>query len=299
MNITELLRDAMADEVGPAPDYPQLARAARRVGGRQRRRRILSGTAAAAVTVALLGAGYADVARHRSQRLHDGATALDAQVGAAESGPTGSSADPSGPEVPITGRATAAGLRDAIRSAVAGQVSDFRGQDPLPGVTSGETWASVTFAPADGTGPGAVEVNVQPGEILDGQSFDCGQSFISGPCRTVTLANGDRLRVYENAEDTVDGRAVRVVAELLTAGRQLRVVASSTNGFDLPGNRWDVTRDSPVLDADALVSIVQQGWWGLSVPRSLLEEGDGLAPYEDVTTSVQASDAQSVDPRKQ
>ena len=60
-------------------------------------------------------------------------------------------------------------------------------------------------------------------------------------CRVTTLGDGSLLRTYaEHTQAAEGGTGERLVAEHLTD--QARVVASATNGFEGPGNHWDITR---------------------------------------------------------
>ena len=123
-----------------------------------------------------------------------------------------------------------------------------------------------------------VGINVQDLSILRGQPRTC-LTFMAD-CTVTQLPDGDVLRSYRDAPDTSDD--VRLVEELVAAKRGIRVVVSSTNGFDLSGNRWNVTRAQPVLDAAQLREIVMDERWAFDVPAELADLGAALAPYEDL-----------------
>ena len=85
---------------------------------------------------------------------------------------------------------------------------------------------------------------------------------------------------------TAEGDGLRVVADIFSPRRDLRVIASATNGFELPNNEWDVTRPEPVLSGDQLADVVTQDWWGFKLPARFAEEGKELNPYEEIEGSL-------------
>lgn len=301
MKLSDLMHDSLADD---QVDLGRVAAAARREGGHLRRRHTVATAGGAALAVvAVLGLTYAGAqglrAGPQTHRAGAGASASSAPSTDAPSttasSPTASSPTASAtrndPLVPITGRATAAGLRDAVAALAEGEFTRFEGQGgPQDPPEIRDTYAGLEFVPADGSGVGVIGINVQPGSILDGQPFDCSLSWTEEQCHVRTLANGDQVRTYTETTPTADGDGIRVTAELMTSGHELRVVASATNGYDLPNNRWDVTRPSgPVLTSEQLVQIVTQPWWGLQVPQSLVDEGAALSPYDDLDSLIEAT----------
>ena len=280
MKLSDLMSDSVAHEL---PDLTRLAADARRDGSRRRRQRtLLTSSGAALATVAVLGLGYAAGDSLRPDRHSSPPVATSAPDDAA----------PHGALVPNTGRATVAGLRYAVGQIADGEFAGFRGQGG-PESALRDTWGSLELTPADGTGVGVVDLNVQDGSILAGIPFDCGDGRLE-QCQVTTLDNGDRVRTYRETRPTDAGDGVRVVAELLTADSDLRVVAAATNGFDLPANRWEITRSVPVLDWEQLTQIVTQRWWGLEVPQSLVDDGAELTPYDEMEASDEATLAPAI-----
>ena len=106
-------------------------------------------------------------------------------------------------------------------------------------------------------------------------------------CTRRTLPGGDLLRTYREKQDpSADPEGQRVVAEYISTRRDLRVVASATNGFERAGNEWDVTREEPVLSTDQLAEVVTEDWWGFELPARFAEEGAKLTPYQDVPIRI-------------
>lgn len=272
------MRDAVAD-VSADPDL--LVRSARRQGTGLRRRRqatVVLGSVAAVMAVGF--GGYLATTGGDDRAPADQASDVPAAGQPAEQPASKQTNASSSQPVPLTGRSTVAGLQEAIEGLAKGTFSDFAGQGDSQGEFK-DTYGELFFTPADGSGRGQVGINVQDGSILDegkGIDFTCGQSFMND-CAVVRLPNGDQVRTYQDPSDGAGD--IRLVAELLTKDQSLRLVASATNGEDLGGNEWNITRDTAVLDRDQLTEIVTQDYWGFSVPQRLKTAGDALAPYED------------------
>lgn len=265
------LRDHMDDATaGTTADLDRLARHSRQRGMKLRRyRQALSAVGVATAVAAALSVGY--LATGRSAPGTEQASAPSA---AGSTTPSASS-DSGAATVPLTGRGTVAALRAAVGELAQGTYGGYAGQE------GHDTYGELEFTPADASGVGVVGINVQHGSILDGSPFSCGESWMVD-CTVRTLPNGDRIRTYQDQPvPTSEGDGIRVVAELLTGDRSLRVVAVATNGFDLPSNQWDVTRPEPVLTVAQLSQIVSQPWWDFSIPREYEEAGDTLSPYTD------------------
>lgn len=278
------LHDQMdAATASTTADLDRLFRDSRRQGSALRRRRqSLSAVGAAAAVAMVAGAGYLAI------DTSDPGTGQVADLAADPTMSPSASAEPGPSRVPLSGRSTAAALEAAIDELADGEFGGFAGQGGPgdPGSPSPDTYAELEFTPSDGTGLGVVGVNVQDGSILEDDPFTCGQSFMVD-CAVRTLPDGDRIRTYQDQPVTTsEGDGIRVVAELLTRDRSLRVVASATNGFDLPSNQWDVTRPAPVLTTAQLSEIVAQPWWGFQIPAEYDEAGRALSPYEDLDANV-------------
>ncbi|MGA8847622.1 MAG: hypothetical protein WB471_13480 [Nocardioides sp.] len=284
------LHDHMEEAVGgSSTDLVRLARASQQQGTRLRRNRLARnavGVAAAAAVIfsaVQLTAGTSTLDPDTAREVPAGVAAAPTPSADPSAGPPSS---PSADKVVLTGRGTAAALRAAIEEQATGTFGGFAGQGDALGQGSDDTYGRLEFTPSDGTGVGVVGVNVQDGSILDQSRFDCAETFMVD-CSVETLANGDRIRTYWGQPVATDeGPGLRVTAELLTDDRSLRVIASASNGFDLGGNRFDVTRRQPVLTAADLSRIVSQPWWGFRVPSEFQQAGEELSPYTDLDANV-------------
>jgi len=261
MNLRDHMYDATA---GTTADLERLTHHARRRGMKLRRyRQALSAVGAATAVAAAVSVGY----------LATGGSAPGTDVAAPSANE--STSDPVVGTVPLSGRSTAAALRAAVSELAQGTYGGFAGQE------GHDAYGELEFTPADGSGLGVVGINVQHGDMIDDSPFVCGKPWMVD-CTVSTLPTGDRTRTYQDQPvPTSDGDGLRVVAELITRDRDLRVVASATNGFDLPSNQWDVTRPEPVLTVAQLSQIVSQPWWDFRIPREYHEAGDDLSPYRD------------------
>ena len=257
MNLRDHMYDATA---GTTADLERLTHHARRRGMKLRRyRQALSAVGAATAVAAAVSVGY----------LATGGSAPGTDVAAPSANE--STSDPVVGTVPLSGPSTAA----AVSELAQGTYGGFAGQE------GHDAYGELEFTPADGSGLGVVGINVQHGDMIDDSPFVCGKPWMVD-CTVSTLPTGDRTRTYQDQPvPTSDGDGLRVVAELITPDRDLRVVASATNGFDLPSNQWDVTRPEPVLTVAQLSQIVSQPWWDFQIPREYHEAGDDLSPYRD------------------
>lgn len=288
MDLHDLMRESVDHATRRTPiDTVALAASAQRDGARLRRRRqgLALGGSVAAIAVLTLGVsalpGFGGSEAPEAAYADTSATPAPPVVSPA---PTdGTTTDPLVSEtpappaslVPITGRATTALLRDLALAQRPGAASEYAGQD-----AGGEPYGEFVLTP-EGEGLGVVGINVQPIAILDGEPRDCSPRFMR-QCQVTTLDNGDLLRTYaEPGVPTAGGQGQRIVAELLSPERGLRVVASATNGRDLPNNKWDLTRVDPVLDFGQLSAIVLDSQWGLRVDQRYVAEGRDLAPFRD------------------
>ncbi len=282
MKLHEQMSDAVADV---HPDTERLTGAARAIGGRTRRRRRI-GAIGAVAAAGVLAAGIAVAASN-------GGPAPSPPVATDPSNGPGPSTGTEIQTVPIDGRAAAAALRAAVLDVVDGETTAYAGQGGH-GTPINETYAEFELTPATGGGGrGVVGVNVQPATILDGH-HGCTQWMLD--CTTRKLPGGALLRTYRDQPvPTAEGDGQRVVAEFISVPHDLRVVASSTNGFDLPANEWDVTRPDPVLSIDQLSDVVTEDWWGFDLPARFAEEGAELAPYEELQVSLYATPTEPPD----
>jgi len=283
MSLHERMYDAVSDVHADADGLTAIARSR---GDRIRRRRRALGTAGTAAVVAAVAVGASVVAPALDRPGDRAATPLDTAT--ASEGPSSDRPRP----VPIDGRSTAAALRAAVEDVVAGRSGAFAGQGGSGPTPADETYAELELTPADGSGPGVVGINVQHASILGRGPIVC--LGWMRECAVRELPGGDRLRTYADAPtSTPAGDGLRVVAELVSRTRDLRVVASSTNGLDLPANGWDVTRPDPVLSTDRLAEVVRREWWGFEVPARFAEAGAELAPYRDLDAASELSPSSS------
>lgn len=272
MNISDHLQRAASDF--DDLDLDHLARVARVQGTRHLRRRrglALLGTAAlvGAVAVgssALLGHG-ADPAGHL-QAADSGTPEPSAPAPTPTPTPT-PTLDPSDTGR-FTGRGVAAGLRHVVSDVEQGRAGAFAGQ------ADSEAYGQLDWTDADGLGVSVVGLNVQPG--MDYVSR-CGRYELR--CTRTHPTPGSTLVTYEEHSTVAGGVGIRRVADLLRADGT-RVVVGATNGYDLPANKWDITRAQPPLSFAQLTRIVDRPWWGEELPRYLLDQGKRLRPYDEL-----------------
>jgi hypothetical protein len=257
MKLHDSLDHAVADI---SADLPALVSASRKQGlSLRRRRRALSSVGtAAAVALAAVG-GYALLPGS------DGPGSTGTEVTSRPAAPL------SGVTAPITGPGVVAALRAAVDDVADGTFSRFQG-----GVSRNDADASLLLRPDHGTGPaGQVMVNLQSlrGSVGAGP-YVC-EPAIMAHCAVRPLPGGDTLRTYREDDDTEFGDgSQRVVAEVLSPSRKLRVVVFSRNG-----NAWapGEFREHSVLDTEQLTEIATQPWWSLSVlPTEYVAAGGEL-----------------------
>ena len=278
------LRDHMHDSVDHQhTDLAGLTSRARRQGTTLRRRRRFAVAGSALAVVAVLGAG----AVAASGLLRD-ASVVSPDAAVADQGrdvqkPQKSKPAHRAPTTKATGRATAAALYAAVTEVVAGTGSAFAGQGPFE--SSPDSYGEFAFAPDDGSGAGEVGVNVQDKSIIADQI--AGQRLVCldwmEACRVSTLPDGSLLRTYaEHSASVSGGTGERLVAERVVG--QVRVVASATNGFELPANDWDITRPGAVLSTEQLTAVVSQAWWGFELPAEFSGARD-VPSYTEISSS--------------
>jgi hypothetical protein len=251
------------------PDLTALTIAARRQGLSIRRRRQALSTVGAAGIVAVIAVAATQLPWATGDTRTPAATA-----------PASVQPSPTPPlEVPgtavLTGEGTAAGLRYALESMAEGRSTDFAGQ-PSDVNVSGDSFGELRWHPADGSGFSDVGLNVQPG--FDEDIYRC--EDWQRAC-TLTRSGGATLMTYEEVTGTAGGNGIRVVSDLLRVDG-VRVVASATNGEDLPSNKWRITRPRPAFTAEELTRVVSQPWWGPRLPAGLQQAGKALPGYTDL-----------------
>jgi hypothetical protein len=269
-SLHDLMHRAVEDT---APDLGRISTAARRRGlAIRRRRQALSAVGAAtAVVVIVVGAGQlGGLTQHE-------APAAGAPR-ASESASTPASPTPVR-TVPITGRATVAGLISSVSAVAPGTPSALRGQGSAD---SSDTYGEMRWDPPDGTGISVIGINVQPA-FQSTEIYRCRAWQVS--CRVIRRAGGATLMTYEEHTPTAAGDGIRAVADLFRTDG-VRVVASSTNGIELPASRWRLTRTRPYLSTSQLYRVVAEPWWGPTIDARLQQAGQRLHPYEDLTQSI-------------
>ncbi|MEP7088995.1 MAG: hypothetical protein ABI776_02715 [Nocardioidaceae bacterium] len=271
MNISDHLQRAASDADGL--DLDHLARVARVQGTRHRRRRRGLAVLGTAALVGAVAVGSSALLGHGS----DPAGRLQvADSGTPE--PSASAPTPTPTLHPsdtgrFTGRGVAAGLRQAVSDVEQGRAGAFAGQ------AGTEAYGQLDWTDADGLGVSVVGLNVQPG--MDYVS-PCGRYELR--CTRSHPTPGSTLVTYEEHSTVAGGVGIRRVADLLRADGT-RVVVGATNGYELPSNRWDITRAQPPLSFAQLTRIVDRPWWGEELPRHLLDQGNGLTPYDELGQS--------------
>ncbi|GGD11830.1 hypothetical protein [Nocardioides daphniae] len=198
-------------------------------------------------------------------------------------------APPSAPVAPSTqrliGRTTAVLLDDLVKAvAPAGSTtSDFKGQG---GVDLLDEEGSVSLSASDfpltyaelvassSRGTSTVGVNVQPLRMAEGDA--CSAEYAGTECEVTTMPNGDKVRTYVDTDSKPD--ATRLVAELLSSSRDLRVLvgASAPNGA------------AQALTRAELVTIASDSSWSFQVPGELVARGEALEGFTalDSDTSI-------------
>jgi hypothetical protein len=254
------------------PDLTALTIAARRQGLSIRRRRQALSTVGAAGIVAVVVVAATQLPWASSDTRTPSATT-----------PASALPTPTSPlDVPgtaaLTGEGTAAGLRHALESVADGRSTDFAGQSSTV-EASRDSYGELRWHPADGSGFSEVGLNVQMG--FDEDIYRCTQWQVA--C-TVTRSGGATLMTFEEVTRTSGGNGIRVTADLLRADG-VRVVASATNGEDLPANKWRITRPRPPFTAQQLTRVISQPWWGPRLPAGLQQAGKSLIDYTDLNAN--------------
>ena len=270
--MTTDLQDALHRAVDDLhPDLARIADSARRRGLGIRRRRQVLGAVGAAVSVTAVLAGSALLVDPRTGQQPSADGPARTRLAPA---PVFDVADGTRP---LTGAATTAGLRDTMASLQAGHADDFAGQQS-PGRIR-ESYGTLTWHPLDGSGVSVLGVNVQPRLYYGRGIFRC--SAGQHRCEVTHPTPDSTLMTYEEHTRTDAGTGITLVVDLLRADG-LRVSAHATNGLDLGGDRWRVTRARPALSVAQLTTLVQQPWWGRRLPTALGEEGRRLPGYADL-----------------
>ena len=271
------LHDLMYRAVEDAdPDLDRLAVASRRRGLAIRRRRQALSAVGAAAVVATIAVGAA--------QLLTPSPSGTAATSTTEPEPTPRPSSAASRQVPQTGPAVAAALDEAVRDVVGpfyGGLNAFKGQ----GSGHEGTYAEMHLQPSDRGGFSLVGINVQPAFGMT-EIYRCRDWQLR--CQILHPTKGATLMTYEEHSQTVDGLGVRVVADLLRADG-VRVVASSSNGEELPANRWDVTRERPPLTATQLYLVVSKPWWGAEMDERFAVAGNHMSDYEEIDDSIDSS----------
>jgi hypothetical protein len=244
------------------PDLDALTQAARRRGLSIRRRRQALSTLGAVAAVAVIAVGSTQL-RGSADSSRPAATAPTTPAPTTQASGT----------TRLSGEATAAGLRDLLGEVVQGRATSFAGQDST---VSYDSYGELRWFPADGSGFSDVGLNVQPG--FESRIYHCQAWQVA--C-TVTRSGGAKLMTFEEVTEVAGGKGIRVTADLLRADG-VRVVASATNGAELPANKWHITRARPAFTAQELALVVGQSWWGPRLPAELQREGAALPGYTDL-----------------
>ena len=278
------LRDHMHDTVDHRhTDLAALAGRARLQGTKLRLRHRLAVAGSTLAVVAVLGAGAV-----AATGLLPDASVQPQDVPVADHGVKPRPAHRAPTTTTATGRSTVAALYAAVTDVVPGTGSKFAGQGPNE--LSGDSYGELAFAPADGSGAGEIGLNLQDKSIIADQI--AGQRLVClgwmEACRASTLPDGSLLRTYaEHSASVSGGTGERLVAERVVGG--VRVVASATNGFELPANDWNITRSTAVLSIEQLTTVVSQPWWGVELPAEFSGARD-VPSYTEYASTLYASD---------
>ena len=268
----DLMHRAVEDT---APDLERISTAARSRGLAIRRRRQALSVVGAALAVAVIVVG----AQQLSGPVGSGVTPAG-QPSATPTAPESSPAPQPGRRVPMTGRMVAAALWEAVHEQIRPSGGDtFQGQS-----SDNEAYAEMRFRPLDLGGYSLVGINVQPG-FANEEIYRCTDSQVD--CRIVHPYRGATLMTYEDHTRTPHGTGIRRVADLLRADG-VRVVASSANGRELSGNRWDITRDKPPLSYTQLYLVVSNPWFGPTMDERFARVS--LSDYTDLDSDIGAWD---------
>lgn len=258
-------------------DLAVLDREARLRAARETRRRRGAAVLGAAGVAASVVVGAALLVGGRPA----GAPAADGTTSSASPTPAPTTGAPA-PSAPLTGRSAAALLRELVEDVAPGATGDYAGEgDVTRG--HGDVYAELVLRPTAGGGSGTVSVNVQGRrlvELLGGPA--CPSTALD--CVVGDLPGGDSLVTYRSAPDGAGD--VRLVAEVWRADGSTRFVVAATNGRDLGGGRWDVSRPTAVLSVDQVVAVVTDRRWGPQVPDDVAAAGERLEPYRSLASSL-------------
>ena len=163
-------------------------------------------------------------------------------------------------------------MRDQLGKNSGARFSDYKGQ------SSEEAYAELHFQPSDHGGYSLVGINVQPA-FAETEIYRCRSWQLQ--CRVLHPTADSTLMTYEEHSQTAEGLGIRVVADLLRADG-VRVIASSSNGEELPANHWRVTRDRPPLSATQLYLVDSEPWWGPTMDERFADAGTRLSSYTDL-----------------
>ncbi|MCW2791256.1 MAG: hypothetical protein JWO76_354 [Nocardioides sp.] len=267
MKLHDHLTDTLdrIDQTGP--DLDRLTTTARIRGGALRRRRATGLSVAAGVAaLALTGGLFAGLSGS------EGSVPL-----ASDPGRTGApvvTPDLDGPRAATTGQSAVLALRWALDQQRPGAATELAGQ---LFATGGDYYVELHWADADGLGSSLVGLNVQHGRGMHVDS--CAE--ITAWCRVSTLSDGSQQTEYDETDPVPDGVGRRRVVDLLRPDH-LRIVATSTNGFEQAGGVWDLTRTSPPLTFGDLEAITRQPIWGDTLPVAFVEAGEHMTDYRDI-----------------
>lgn len=268
MNLHDHLSDTLdrIDEAGP--DLDRLTTTARTRGTRLRRRRTTGFAVAASVAaLALTGGIVAGLSGS------DG-SAVPVASDPGSAGAPVVSPDLGGPRAATTGQSAVLALEWAVDQQRPGVATQLAGQLSS---SSGDYYVEFHWADADGLGDSLVGVNVQHGR---GMHVD-GCADITTWCSVRTLPDGSKVTEYDERDNVPDGVGRRRVVDVFRPDH-VRVVATSSNGFEQAGGVWDLTRPAPPLTFEDLKAIVQQPIWGDTMPVAFVDAGASLEDYQDI-----------------
>lgn len=274
-------------------DTEMLSRTAAARGIRIRRRRhaAIGAGLAAAVTVAV-GMG--------ATLVGPGERAEDAPFASGRPAAAG--------EVPLTGRATTAALRDLVGKHLAAGMSGFSGTDTAtigsltgrdlpPHLTSAMGSLRVTPRGAGAAVPVTVYVTHGDETFAQPEQLPCDDPSEFGfarNCSEVEQGDWHVVRFERHVGGIVErrvhaydaGRDIDVQIATTDGAEFARYIDSNADGQAEPVAQRAVLPDPPLSFA-ALQSIATWDEWGPTIPAEYADRGAALAPYEDQTLSAQ------------
>jgi hypothetical protein len=267
-----LLQDSLHEAVADiSANLPALADSSRRRGLALRRRRRALAAVGATTVATVLALGIHALVPGAGGGESDVATDIAAPVVVGQL---------SGRTAQITGRGAAAALADAVGDVADGTFGGFQGD-----AWEHEALGAFRFLPASGSGPaGLVMVNLQPLGMAGPAPYGCADPAWRSAmldCHSRQLPDGDTLRTYRD-EDTESGAgSQRLVAEVISPGRHLRVAVGAMNTNPYAGGEM---RDAPVLTTEQLVEIATQPWWSRTrLPEEYVAVGAQLDDFTGAT----------------